>query len=112
LDYDIGRLGWIADYNDSYTFLERYDTAKNGNNDTGWENKEYKTLMDKAVAEKDEAKRLQYLKDGEKILMDEMPVAPIYYYTNLWVEKDYVKNMAPSKLGEISLKDVKLEGKK
>ena len=109
LDYDIGRMGWIADYNDAYTFLERYDTAKNGNNDTGWENKEYKALMEKVVKETDAAKREQYLKDAEKILMTEFPVAPVYYYTNLWVEKDYVKNMAPSRLGEISLKDVKLE---
>lgn len=109
LDYDIGRMGWIADYNDAYTFLERYDTAKNGNNDTGWESKEYKALMEKVVKETDAAKREQYLKDAEKILMTEFPVAPVYYYTNLWVEKDYVKNMAPSRLGEISLKDVKLE---
>ncbi len=109
LDYDIGRMGWIADYNDAYTFLERYDTAKNGNNDTGWESKEYKALMEKVVKETDAAKREQHLKDAEKILMTEFPVAPVYYYTNLWVEKDYVKNMAPSRLGEISLKDVKLE---
>ncbi|VEI05952.1 peptide ABC transporter substrate-binding protein [Kurthia zopfii] len=109
LDYDIDRMGWIADYNDAYTFLERYDTAKNGNNDTGWESKEYKALMEKVVKETDAAKREQHLKDAEKILMTEFPVAPVYYYTNLWVEKDYVKNMAPSRLGEISLKDVKLE---
>lgn len=109
LDYDVGRLGWIADYNDPYTFLERYDTAKNGNNDTGWEDKEYKSLMEKATKETDTAKREEYLKKGEEILMTQFPVAPIYYYTNLWVEKDYVKNMAPTRLGEISLKDVKIE---
>ncbi|GEK35618.1 peptide ABC transporter substrate-binding protein [Kurthia sibirica] len=109
LDYTVGRMGWIADYNDAYTFLERYDSAKNGNNDTGWENKEYTDLMKKAVKETDEAKREKLLKDGEKILMTEFPVAPVYFYTNLWVEKDYVKNMAPTSLGEISLKDVKIE---
>ncbi|MBQ0137728.1 MAG: peptide ABC transporter substrate-binding protein [Kurthia sp.] len=109
LDYDIGRMGWIADYNDAYTFLERYNSAENGNNDTGWEDKEYTSLMKKVVTEKDEAKRLEELKAGEKILMTQFPVAPVYYYTNLWVEKDYVKNMAPNSLGEINLKDVDLE---
>lgn len=109
LDYDIGRMGWIADYNDAYTFLERYNSAENGNNDTGWEDKEYTSLMKKVVSETDEAKRLEDLKAGEKILMTQFPVAPVYYYTNLWVEKDYVKNMAPNSLGEINLKDVDIE---
>lgn len=109
LNYDVARLGWIADYNDAFTFLERYDTAKNGNNETGWENPEYKSLMEKAVKETDETKRLQYLKDGEKILMTDLPVAPIYYYTNLFVSKDYVKNMKPNKLGDINLKDVDIQ---
>ena len=45
LDYQIGRIGRIADYNDAYTFLEMYDSAKNGNNDTGWENAEYTALL-------------------------------------------------------------------
>lgn len=109
LDYDIGRMGWIADYNDAYSFLERYNSADNGNNDTGWSNKEYTSLMKSVVSETDEAKRLEALKAGEEILMTEFPVAPVYYYTNLWVEKDYVKNMAPNSLGEINLKDVDIE---
>ena len=41
--------------------------------------------------------------------MEEMPVAPIYYYTNLYVQKDYVTGMEPDALGNIKLKyaDVK-----
>ncbi|MGN5456098.1 MAG: peptide ABC transporter substrate-binding protein [Candidatus Kurthia intestinigallinarum] len=109
LDYQVARMGWIADYNDAYTFLERYDTAKNGNNDTGWENKEYKELMAKAMKETDEAKRTEFLKDGQKILMDEMPVIPIYFYSNEYVAQDYVKNMGPDKLGNVNLKDVDIE---
>lgn len=109
LQYDVGRLGWVADYNDAYTFLERYDAADNGNNDTGWENKEYTDLMKKSIQEKDEAKRLQLFKDAQKILMTEYPVAPVYYYTNIWVVKDYVKNMGPNGLGVINLKQVKIE---
>lgn len=109
LDYDVARLGWVADYNDAYTFLERYSTAKNGNNETGWENPQYKSLMEKAAKEADEAKRLEYLKEGNKILMQEFPVAPIYFYVNNYVEKDYVKNMAPNKLGEIDLKSVDIQ---
>lgn len=106
LDYQIGRLGWIADYNDAYTFLEQYDSAENGNNDTGWENAEYTALLKQSNAETDPDKRIELLKQAEAILMSEYPVAPIYYYTNLSVKKDYVENMELDQLGNVYLKYV------
>jgi len=109
LDYQVGRMGWVGDYNDAYTFLEMYDTAANGNNDTGWESAEYKKLLDQSNVEADPAKRLELLKQAEKIAVNDFPVIPIYYYTNLSVVQDYVKNMKADILGNISLKEVKVE---
>ncbi|MDN4495162.1 peptide ABC transporter substrate-binding protein [Ureibacillus aquaedulcis] len=106
LDYQVGRLGWIADYNDAYTFLEQYDSAENGNNDTGWENAEYTELLKQSNSETDPEKRIELLKQAEAILMSEYPVAPIYYYTNLSVKKDYVENMELDQLGNVYLKYV------
>ncbi|KOS62598.1 peptide ABC transporter substrate-binding protein [Lysinibacillus agricola] len=112
LDYQAGRMGWVGDYNDAYTFLEMYDTAANGNNDTGWENAEYKKLLVQSNKETDPAKRLELLKQAEKIAVSELPVAPIYYYTNLSVVQDNVKNMQADILGNIQLKNVVVEAKK
>ncbi|MED3764292.1 peptide ABC transporter substrate-binding protein [Ureibacillus sp. FSL K6-8385] len=109
LDYQVGRLGWIADYNDAYSFLEQFDSADNGNNDTGWENPEYTKLLREANKQTDEEKRLELLKQAEAIIMEEFPVAPIYYYTSLYVAKDHVKNMKPDNLGNIYLKYVEVE---
>lgn len=111
LDYQAGRLGWTGDYNDAYTFLEIYDTAANGNNDTGWENPEYKKLLDQSNLETDPAKRLELLKQAESVIMTDLPVAPIYYYTNLSVVQDNVKNMHADVLGNIPLKEVVVEEK-
>lgn len=104
LDYQVGRMGWIADYNDAYTFLEMYNTADNGNNDTGWENTKYTELLKQSVAETDPAARTKILLDAEAIMMEEMPVIPIYYYTNLYIKKDNVSGMEPDALGNINLK--------
>ncbi len=79
LNYDVARAGWIGDYNDATTFLGIFTTG-NGNNDTGWGNPEYDKLINGAYAEVDEAKRRKMLEDAEKILMDDMPIIPIYYY--------------------------------
>lgn len=100
----VGRLGWIADYLDPYTFLEMYSTKDNGNNDTGWENDEYKKLIEDSRKEADEDKRIEILKEAETILMDEMPIIPVYFYVNTNVVKDYVSNMVPNGLGDIDLK--------
>ena len=109
LDYQVGRLGWIADYNDAYTFLEMYNSKDNGNNDTGWENAKYTELLKQSVAETDPKKRTAIMLEAEKIMVDEMPVAPIYFYTNLYINQDYVTGMVPDGLGNIYIKGVDIK---
>lgn len=106
LQHQIGRMGWIADYNDANTFLDQFRTADSGNNDTGWENEEFKNLIDQAAAEQDPATRTQILLDAEAVMMEAFPVIPIYYYTNNFVVKDNVEGMQPDGLGNITLKHV------
>ncbi|CJF86299.1 Stage 0 sporulation protein KA [Streptococcus pneumoniae] len=36
--------------------------------------------------------------------MDEMPVAPIYFYTNAWVQDKQLKDVVMSGLGDIQIK--------
>ena len=109
LDYQVGRLGWIADYNDAYTFLEMYNSKSNGNNDTGWENAKYTELLKQSVVESDPTKRTSILLEAEKIMVDEMPVAPIYFYTNLYIVNDNVTGMTPDGLGNIYIKGVDIK---
>ena len=93
LKFDISRSGWIGDYADPNTFLDMFVTG-GGNNNTGWSNKEYDSLISKASAEKDQTKRFGYFNRAEEILLDEMPVIPIYIYTNkkLVSEKVLIKD--------------------
>ncbi|MCL4552409.1 MAG: peptide ABC transporter substrate-binding protein, partial [Candidatus Marsarchaeota archaeon] len=65
-----------------------------GNNQTGWSNKQYDDLIAKATQTTDNTKRMNLLQQAEKILVvDELPIAPIYYYTNNNLVKPYVKGM-------------------
>ncbi|MEG0473399.1 MAG: peptide ABC transporter substrate-binding protein [Solibacillus sp.] len=105
-DFQVGRMGWSADYNDAYSFLEMYSSAENGNNQTGWSNEEYTKLLKESTTETDSTKRLEKLLEAEAIFMEDMPVAPIYFQTNLNVVSDKVENMAPDALGTINLKYV------
>ncbi|KAA9027554.1 peptide ABC transporter substrate-binding protein [Niallia endozanthoxylica] len=104
LDYNIARMGWLGDFNDPINFLESYYSATGGNNDTGWENKDFQALLDQSATEADTKKRQELLKQAEEIFMNEMPVIPIYFYTNNWVQADNLKDVAVSGLGDVQFK--------
>lgn len=108
-DYMIGRMGWLGDFNDPINFLELYRDKNGGNNDTRWENPQFKKLLIDSQKESDPEKRTQMLKDAEKIFIEDMPVAPIYFYTNTWLQKDNLKGVVVSGLGDVQLKWAYLE---
>jgi oligopeptide transport system substrate-binding protein len=83
-NYDLSRLGWIGDYPDPNTFLDMFVTD-GGNNDTGWSNAEYDRLIAAAAREADPEQRLEFFQQAEEILVNEMPVIPIYTYTRLFL---------------------------
>ncbi len=103
LEYDLSRAAWIADYPDPDTFLKMWITD-GGNNQTGWSNPEYDALLEQAhsveidPANPSEAlrKRSALLSQAERILMDELPVIPIFHYVTTSMSRTYVKGYYPN----------------
>jgi len=104
LNYTVARAGWIGDYMDPNTFLDMFVTG-GGNNGTGWSNKSYDALIAKAKATVDPKARMATLHAAEKILMTDMPILPIYYYTNTVLLKKSIKNFYQSTLGFVDWKN-------
>lgn len=98
--YEIARHGWSGDYVDPMTFLDLWLTG-GGNNDAGYSNAEYDALVNQAKAESDEAKRWELMRQAEDILMEEMPIIPLYYYTKVKAAKPEVKGVRVSTLGHV-----------
>ncbi|MBL9211584.1 MAG: peptide ABC transporter substrate-binding protein, partial [Opitutaceae bacterium] len=78
-NFTLQRGGWIADYLDPHVFYEIWETG-NGNNDTNWGTPEYDQLLQQALAAKNEQERYEIYQKMEAILVDELPILPIYYY--------------------------------
>jgi len=97
LDYDVARAGWIGDYMDPITFLDMFTTG-NGNNDTGWSNPRYDELIEKAFRSETEAEHFQLLQEAEAILLDELPIAPIYWYTRIYLKDPRLQGWTPKLL--------------
>jgi oligopeptide transport system substrate-binding protein len=89
IDTQVFRYGWIGDYNDPYTFAEILLTP-HGQNDMAYSNPRYDELVGRATREADPARRMAMLEEAERIMLDDMPILPIYYYVSKRVIKPWV----------------------
>ncbi|WP_312114509.1 peptide ABC transporter substrate-binding protein [Brevibacillus reuszeri] len=104
LKYELGRLGWNADFNDPINYLEMFRDANTGNNDTGWEDPRYQELLKQSALEGNPEKRKELFAQAEQIFMDAMPVIPLFTDVDVWVQSDKVKDVQVDGLGFIDLK--------
>jgi len=81
-DFQVADAAWIGDYNDAKSFLElqRSDTGQQNYGD--YNNAVFDSLLNKADNEPDAQRRALYLSQAESIMLDDVPVAPIFFYVN------------------------------
>lgn len=107
-NYQIARYAWVGDYLDASTFLELMLTDS-GNNQTGWSNAEYDRLVNEARYALDPAQRFELYRRAEQILMEESPIAPIYFYVNSQLQVPELKGWHGNLLDIHPYKGVYLE---
>ena len=81
LEYDVSRSAWIGDWVDPgpLNFLSLFVTD-GANNKTGWGNAEYDALLARIQVEQDVEQRNRLMEEAEALILEEMPVLPIYSY--------------------------------
>jgi len=107
-DYQVGGRGWVSDLSDPLALLEIYkqtnDAPSGGGNDTHWHNKSFARLLEEAKRCPDPTRRTLLLNEAETILMEQMPIAPLYHSTACYLKKSYVKGVYLSKLCDLDFK--------
>jgi ABC-type oligopeptide transport system substrate-binding subunit len=104
---DAFRLGWIADYVDAMNFLELWKCGS-GNNNTNFCDPGYDKLVEQARKTPDNQERYGLYKQLEEKLVGKdgaMPIAPIYWYTFVQLERSSIKdslNISPLGLTDYS----------
>jgi len=109
MNYTISRAGWIGDYLDPTTFLDMM-IADSGNNRTGWANPRYDDLLQQAAHAPDQDRRYDLLRQAEAILIQDMPLMPIYTYTNVRLIAPSVKGWENNLLDQHPYKYMYLQG--
>lgn len=90
LGFDVSRSSWIADHGDPIGFLQIF-TSGNENNRTGWSDAAFDALIAAAQGAEPGAERNTLLAEAEAILLEELPVLPVYSYMS--------QNMVAPRLG-------------
>jgi oligopeptide transport system substrate-binding protein len=103
LNFDVARAGWIGDFLDPSTFLDMF-YSKSGNSDTGWKNPKYDKLIEDSRSSNDNFLRIKYQHEAETLLMDELPIAPIYFYTRPILVNPKLQHYLSSTLGYTDFK--------
>jgi oligopeptide transport system substrate-binding protein len=104
-DYAVARASWIGDYDDPSTFTDKY-LSDSDNNDSGWLNPQYDRLCHDAAFETDPAKRLRLLSQAENLLLDEVPIIPLYDYVNAYMFRDNVRGIPLNPRAMMMFKDI------
>lgn len=105
-DFQLARASWTGDYTDPMTFM---DVFNDPNNDAKYSSPAYNKLIEQAQATNDQTIRMQAMHAAEKVLFDDAIIIPIYYTTQPFVTKPYVKGYFWSVLGLADFKAAYLE---
>jgi len=107
LNYTISGAGWIGDFVDPVTFLDLFASG-GGNNWTGWASPAYDDLIRQAAATADSVARHEFFQQAEALLLEQAPVAPVYFGVRAYLIHPAVHGWEPSLLGLHQYKKVYL----
>ncbi len=98
-DYEMARGGWLTDFMDPMGLLSIF-TTNNAYNDPNYNNETYDELLSKAAETRGE-EHFETLYEAQEILMTELPILPVYHYTDTMLASPKLVGWDRSVLGTI-----------
>ncbi len=109
VDFDLARRGWIGDYVDPNNFLDLYLT-NGGNNNTYFADPRYDRMIQELAPQAEtREERFAVFHRAETLLMEQMPIIPIYTYTSRHLIHPSVQGMPANLMDSLNLKYVWLD---
>ena len=87
-NYEMARDGWLSDADPS-GFMDVL-LSNNVQNSSRWKNADYDHLVQKADRDMNPAERARLYKQAQAVILQDMPVIPIYQYAQTALVKPYV----------------------
>jgi oligopeptide transport system substrate-binding protein len=101
------RLGWSMDYPSPQNYLEPlHSTAAlppNGSNSAFYSNPEFDDLVAQANQAADNAEAIELYQQADDVLLEDMPIAPMFFGVEQIVHSENVSNVSIDVFGQIDL---------
>lgn len=81
-DFEIADAAWVADYDDAMSFLYLMNSTTGAQNYGDYKSPVFDGLLAKADNEPDAAVRADLLAEAERVMLNDLSVAPIFFYVN------------------------------
>jgi oligopeptide transport system substrate-binding protein len=109
MNFQMARRGWIGDYVDPNNFLELFQCG-GGNNNTGFCDPRYDDMiLRQAPRAASREERYAIFHAAETLLMEQMPILPIYTYTSNHLVHPSVQGMPSNLMDSLNFKYVALD---
>jgi oligopeptide transport system substrate-binding protein len=89
-DYSLAQMFWFSQYHDPMSILDRFKYKTNPKNYCNWENPTYISLLEKTAFAVSPKERAELLEAAESLLLNEMPLTPIYHWKTVFMAKEHV----------------------
>ncbi|MBI3211095.1 MAG: peptide ABC transporter substrate-binding protein [Simkania negevensis] len=99
--YQLGSMGWTSWLNDPVYILDTFRDRLCSINMSRWEHPIYQAYLAQSDIELNPEKRRELFKKAEELLIDEMPVIPLYFQQGIYFKNEHLKNVYVSPLKEI-----------
>lgn len=105
-DFQIARFGWPAQVNDPIDFLQIFTSPQviSGYNFTGWESEKYDRLIAQIRQSADPKTRRSLVAEAEALLVDQMPVIPLFFESYCYVKSARLKKVTLTPNGKIDFR--------
>jgi oligopeptide transport system substrate-binding protein len=101
--WEVARLGWTADFNDASNFLDTF-RQNSPNNDAGYASHTFDALLDEAARTPDPEVRKHLLEAAERVMLNDYPILPLYFFVSKRLVKPYVQGVQPNPLDRLTSK--------
>jgi oligopeptide transport system substrate-binding protein len=105
--YAIALESWGVHYLDPSSILDRFKYGHSPKNYPGFENKKYISFLNVAQRMSDPALRLEILEKAEALIVNEMPLTPIFHFNQILLKSNRFTNISATPLGEVLFRNIK-----
>ena len=101
-EFQLSRASWCADFPDPENYLAVFH-SEGENNYPGYSNSEFDELIERLQKTGEQKERNRLTAKAEAILNRDLPLLPMYFYSRVYMLKDFVRGFEPDPMDHYRL---------